>query len=79
MQELLTYIAEGGTLLGVVGFVLYKWVIPFIKGLYNELVNGRKTIQDLLVKGAKLEAENNYLKDKYFHHSRGKKRDNEQG
>lgn len=57
MEELLMYVGEGGAGAGAL-FVSWKYVFPFIKGLYNELLELRKENAELKEKLA-------YLRGKY--------------
>lgn len=73
MQEILTYVGEGGAGAGVL-FVSYKYLVPFIRGLYKELLGLRKENTELKEKIA-------YLRGKYAEKtvlkSHGKKKNND--
>ena len=58
MNDLLTYIGEGGIGAGLI-FVCWKYAFPFIKGLYKELLALRKENTELKEKMA-------YFKGKYM-------------
>jgi hypothetical protein len=73
MNEFLTYVAEFGGGGGIIAFSVWKWVIPFIKKLYNELLELREKCTELEVKIAGLESDLkhtqeqlDYFKGKYM-------------
>lgn len=73
MNELLTYIAEGGTGAGAL-FVSWKYALPFIRGLYKELLALRKENAEIKEKLAFLRGK---YTDKVVLKSHGKKRRDE--
>ena len=72
MQDLLTLIAELGGGAGILIFALWKWAIPGVKSLYQELKDLRKENTELKEKLA-------YYKGKYLekheHKSHGRKKE----
>ncbi len=67
MEDLWLYITEGG-ITGLVIFALWKWGVPLVKNLYNELQDLRKENTSLKEKNARLESKNEHLNEKldYF-------------
>lgn len=73
MQDLWLYITEGGVTGGAL-FAVWKYIIPAGKSLYKELKELRIYKGKADVKIAKLESENSFLLDKYFHKKHGKRK-----